>query len=89
MRTESVLVPQSMSSQRLDDVLARLRLVVGGDGVLEVEEDDVGGGFRGLFKQLRLAAGDRQLAAVEAGRRLLDDLEAHGAGSVQERAATG
>jgi hypothetical protein len=76
-------------AQRLDDVLARLGLVVGGDGVLEVEEDDVGRGFGSLFKELRLTAGDGQLAAVEAGRRLLDDLEAHGAGSVQERAATG
>ena len=34
----SVLLPQSMSLQRRDDVLAGLLLVVGGDGVLEVEE---------------------------------------------------
>src|SRR5262249_20132011 len=50
----------------------------GSDGVLEVQEHDVGDGLRGLFEQLRLASGHRQLAAVEARRRRLDDLEAHG-----------
>src|SRR5262249_36884281 len=64
-----------------DDVLSRLPLVRGGDGVLEVEEDHVGRRFRRLLEELRLAAGHGELAAVEARRRLLDDLEAHGLGS--------
>ena len=50
MRTDSVLLPQSMSPMRGDDVLARLRLVVGRDRVLEIEEHHVGGGFGGFFE---------------------------------------
>ena len=38
-------------AQGLDDVLARLRLVVRRDGVLEVEEDDVGRRLGGLLEQ--------------------------------------
>ena len=40
--------------EALDDVLARLLLVVRRDGVFQVEEDDVGGAFRGLLEQRRV-----------------------------------
>ncbi len=63
---------------RLDDVLASLLLVVGRDRVLEIEEDHIGSRFRRLFKELRLTAGDGELAAVEPRGRLLDGVEAHG-----------
>ncbi len=63
--------------QRLDDVLARLRLVVRRDCVLEVEEDHVGFGSRSLFKHLRGAARNRQLTPVKSGGGLLNDVEGH------------
>ena len=40
--------------QPLDDVLAGLLLVVGGDGILEVEEDDIGAAFGRLLEQRRV-----------------------------------
>jgi hypothetical protein len=64
-------------AQGLDDVLARLRLVVRRDRVLEVEEDDIGRRLGGLLEQLRLGTRDRQFAAIQPGGRLFDDLEAH------------
>ena len=66
-------------ADRLDDVLAGLVLVVRRHGVLEVEEDHVGRRLRRLLEHLRLAAGNRQFAAVEARWRRFDGDEAHGA----------
>src|SRR3546814_17735547 len=63
---------------RLDDVLARLLLVVGRDRILEVEEHHVGRGFGSLLEEFRVAARHRQLAAVQARRCRLDDGKAHG-----------
>ena len=77
MRTDMVLRAPVDVAERLDDVLARLRLVVGRHRVLEIEEDHVGRRLGGLLEQLRLAAGNGQLAAVEPGGRLFDDGEAH------------
>jgi hypothetical protein len=56
------------TEQGIDDVQARLRLVVGRDRVLEVEHDDVGAQGRRLLEHPHVAAGDGQLAAVQAGR---------------------
>ena len=53
MRTDTVLLPQSISLQSLDDVLAGLRLVVGRDRVLEVEEQHVGRRLGRLLEQFR------------------------------------
>ena len=63
--------------ERGDDVLAGRYLVVGGDGVLEVEENDVGGALRGALEKLAVGPGDRQFAAVETRRTLFDDGETH------------
>src|SRR4051794_478184 len=62
----------------LDDVPARLLLLVRRHRVLEIEEDHVGGTLRGLPEELRARAGDGELGAVQARRRLLDQGEAHG-----------
>ena len=51
--------------QRRDHVLAGLLLVVRRDGVLEVEEHHVGAQPRRLLHRPRVAAGHRQLAAVQ------------------------
>lgn len=77
MRTETVLPFQSMSCQRLDDVLARLLLVVGRNSVFKIEEDHVSGALGRLLEKLGRAARNRKFAAIEARRRLLDDREAH------------
>ena len=74
---ELLLAPVDVAD-RLDDVLARLLLVVRRHRVLEVEEDHVGGGLRRLLEQLGLASRHGQFAAVEAGGGLFDGLEAHG-----------
>ena len=66
MRTDTVLPRQSIVVQRLDDVLARLRLVVRRDRVLEIEEDHVDRALGRLLEQLHPAAGNGQFAAVEA-----------------------
>ena len=52
-------------AQRVDDVQARLRLVVGRDRVLEVEHHDVRSEARGLLEHADVAAGDGELTAVE------------------------
>jgi hypothetical protein len=46
--------------EALDDVLARLLLVVGRDGILEVEEDDVGRALGRLLEERRVRPRDGQ-----------------------------
>ena len=43
----------------------RLNLVVGRDGILEVEHDDVGAEIRRLLQHPLVASGDGQLTAVK------------------------
>ena len=50
MRTLSVRAPQSISLQRGDDVLARARLVVRRDRILEIEKHHVGGDCGSPFR---------------------------------------
>jgi hypothetical protein len=88
MRTDITLLPQSISRRAWMTILARLRLVVRRDGVLEVEEDDIGRRLGGLFEQLRLGTRDRQFAAIQPGGRLFDDLEAHGVPQLVNGAAS-
>jgi len=57
-------------AQRIDDVDARALLVVGGDGVLEVEHHDVGAGVRRTLEHADVAAGDGEFGAVKAWRVL-------------------
>ena len=59
MRTETVLPAAAPVDvvQRLDDVLARPLLVGRRDGVLDVEEDVVGGALRGLLDHVGLEPG--------------------------------
>ena len=69
MRTEMVL-PRGLPVdvvQRLDDVLARLLLVGRSDGVLDIEEDVVGGALRGLLDHRRVGTRHGKLAALQAG----------------------
>ena len=61
----------------LNDVLARLRLVIRGNRILKIKKNHIRRGFRRLFKKLRLAAGNRKLTAVEPRRRRLDHQETH------------
>ena len=63
--------------QRLDDVLAGLWLVVGGDGVLKVQEDHVRIRRGGLLEHLGGTARNGQLAAVQTRGGLRDDVERH------------
>src|SRR3546814_5241004 len=56
--------------QRLDDVLARLRLVVGRHGILEIEEDHVGGGFRRLLEQLDAARSEEHTSELQSLMRI-------------------
>ena len=51
---------------RLDDVAARLLLLVERDRVFQVEHDDVGGDAPRLLDEPRVRAGHGQLRAVEA-----------------------
>ena len=61
----------------LDDVLAGLFLVIGGDRVFKVEKDHVRRALGRFFEKFRVRARHRQFAAVEARRALLDDGETH------------
>src|SRR3546814_13220030 len=61
----------------LYDVLGRLCLVVRRHRVREIEEHPCGRRFGSLLEEFRVAAGHRQLAAIQARRRRLDDGEAH------------
>ena len=63
--------------QRLDHVLARLLLVGGRDGILEVEEDDVGVTLGRLLEERGVGPRNRQLGAVQARCALLDNCETH------------
>ena len=65
--------------QRLDDVLAGLRLVVRGDRVLEVEEDHIRIRLCSLFKHLDRGSRNGEFRAVQTGGGLFDGVEAHGA----------
>ena len=67
MRTETVLprgAPVDVV-QRLDDVLARPLLVGRRDGVLDVEEDVVGGAVGRLVDHLRVGARNGEFAALQ------------------------
>ena len=67
MRSETEQADQSWVAQGGDDLLAGALLVVRGDGVLEVEHDDVGAQCGRLLEHAQVAAGDGELGAVEAG----------------------
>ncbi len=77
MRTDHGLAAPVDVVERLDDVLARLLLVVGGDRVLEVEEDDVGGGLGGLLEERRVRPRHGKLRTVQTRGCLFDQGEAH------------
>ena len=62
----------------LDGVGAGGVLVGGGDGILEVDIDDVGGRRGHLFKEFDVRARAEELAAVGAGNRGGLQAEAHG-----------
>ena len=53
--------------QRLDDVDARLLLVVWGNRVLEIEHHDIGAKLGGLLEHPDVATGNGELAAVKTG----------------------
>ena len=63
--------------EALDDVLAGLLLVVGGDGILDIQKDDVRGGLRGLLEQGRVGTRHREFGAMQARRGGLDGGETH------------
>ena len=63
--------------EALNDVLARLLLVVRRNGVLEVEENLIGLGDGGLLKHARRRTWHCELGAMETRRRLLDQCETH------------
>src|ERR1700730_10058493 len=60
-----------------DDILAGLLLVVGGDGILDVENYNVRGRLGDLFEQSRSGPRNREFGAMQARCCLLDDREAH------------
>ena len=66
MRSVTEQPDQSSSCSAAMMLLARLLLVGGGDGVLEVEHDDVGAEARRLGEHAGVAAGDGELGAVQA-----------------------
>ena len=71
MRTDRVLVPQSMSLIAWMMFLRAWGLVVRRHRVLEIEEHDVGGRLRRLLEHLRLAEpGTASSLAVQPRRRL-------------------
>jgi hypothetical protein len=61
----------------LDDVLARLFLVVGCYRILDVKKNDVGGGLCGLLKQGRVGPRHRQFGAVQTRCGGFDAGKAH------------
>ena len=66
-RTTFVSAVHSWPRQRVDDVLPRgVVLLERRDGVLEVEEDLVGGQARGLGEHLRARSGDGETGAAQA-----------------------
>ena len=64
--------------QGLDDVPARLNLLIRRHGVFEIQKHHVRGRARRLLEKLRRAARHRQLGAMQARLALLNDGEAHG-----------
>ena len=68
MRTDSVLVPQSIASIALTMLARAAGLSAGETAVLEVEVDHVGRRGGHLREELGPRAGAEQLAAVRAGR---------------------
>ena len=63
--------------QRGDDILAGLLLVVGSDGILDIEKNNVRRRLGGFFEQSRIRPRDREFGAMQARRCLFDDREAH------------
>ena len=63
--------------QRLDDILACALLVRRGDGVLDVEEDEVGGAVGRLVDHLRARSRNREFAALEAQPAKMVDRMTH------------
>ena len=78
MRTIIVLVAPIDLIEAGDDVLARLFLVVGRDGIFAIEEDDVGFRVRRFFEHAGVRPGHGQFRTLQARARLLDQGEAHG-----------
>ncbi|TPV97932.1 MAG: hypothetical protein USCAAHI_02641 [Beijerinckiaceae bacterium] len=60
-----------------NDILAGLLLVVGGNGVLDIEKNNVRVGLGRFFEQSGIRSWDREFGAMQARRCLLDDGEAH------------
>ena len=77
MRRETEVPDQSWSRSAAMTCVRALLLVVRGDGVLEVEHDDVGAQLRRLLEHPPVAARHGELGAVEAG------WSRHGPGSVR------
>src|SRR6056297_2269483 len=67
---------------RLDDVLPRLGLVRGGNGIFKIEVDNVGLRRRHLLEDRRPRPGAEELATVRTGRWLGLDAEGHGCSQV-------
>ena len=68
-------------TDRLNDIGARLWLVIWGNAVFEVQVDDVRGAGGHFLEQSRARAGAKQLTTVGAGRGGGLQAEAHGASS--------
>ena len=66
-----------MREEGVDGVLACLHLVVGGDGVLKVEERHVCAGLWGLLQHAEIGSGDGEFGAVESVTVLHTDTVRH------------
>ena len=82
-------MPQSISSIALTMLARAAGLSAGGDAVLEVEVDHVGGRGGHLGEELGAGAGAEELAAVRAGGRARGQGEAHGGRSFRKGIAAG
>ena len=72
--------------QRLDNVLARLLLVIRSNGILTIQKDIIGITLQGLFKHAGIATGYSQLAALQPLLDLRVLSEAHAASFFKVRA---